>query len=668
MKLTDIFNISDAREKSLNKLNIFTCEDLIRHFPKGYLDLTKSSKLKDAYHNDYVLTKATVVDIPTAFSTSRVRIVKVGCEQDGECFSITWFNQPYVLQKLQVGVEYLFYGRVQNKYGMVSMVNPTFEELEKNKKLKGIVPVYSITGALTQRIMKTAIVDSIIKLRVRSAIPEEIEREQRLLPLSLAYKMVHSPESFDEIRRGSDRIALEEYYTLMCAFAFTKGSSQSRREHFYSYDAKKMREFSQRFGFEFTGGQKQSINEIVADMTGETTLNRLLQGDVGSGKTAVAFCAMFLAVSSGYQGVMLAPTEVLAEQNYNLLKKYFPEYKVEFLSGSLTKKAKNVLKDRLKNGDIDILAGTHALIQEDVVFDNLALCICDEQHRFGVAQRSSLVNKGVLPDVLVMSATPIPRTLSLIFYGDLNISTIHDKPKQRTEIKTGIVPAHKYDDMLTFIEKEVKNGRQAYFVCPKIDDDEDSEIMSVKELFEDLQKQMKVRFSLLHGKMKNDEKTEIMNAFKRGESDCLVSTTVIEVGIDVPNATIMVIYNAERFGLSQLHQLRGRVGRGDKQSYCFLLSGKNSEKAEERLKIMRDYSDGFKIAELDYDMRGGGDFLGVRQSGKTFKGVSKLKYSASTIFYAKELCDKTLNYNVDLEFTKKCAMEKYESLKDIVLN
>ena len=398
-------------------------------------------------------------------------------------------------------------------------------------------------------------------------------------------------------------------------------------------------------------------------------MNRLLQGDVGSGKTAVALCGMYMAVKSGYTSAYLSPTEVLAKQNYELIKKYFPELTIGYLAGGMTAKEKREMKARLKRGEIDIISGTHAVIQEDVEIPSLAFIVCDEQHRFGVAQRNALAEKGAGVDMLVMSATPIPRTLSLIFYGDLDITTITDKPKERQEVVTSIIPESKYDDMLDYIKKQADAGKQAYFVCAKIEDDEEGSIISVTELFEELKGRLPtVRFALLHGKMKDAEKTAIMTAFKEKQYDCLVSTTVIEVGVDVPNATTMIIYNAERFGLSQLHQLRGRVGRGADKSYCFLLIGSETPTAKERLLTLKNETDGFKIAEKDLEMRGGGDFFGTRQSGKMLGDIKNLRYPAQVIFAAKKLSDDTFDGHLAGEELRDMAIKKYNSLKDVVLN
>ncbi len=670
MELTKIKGINEKRQADLNKLGIADTEGLIRHFPRTYLDLRHVELLKNCYHNDIVLTIGKVSGVPQNFTSARrTKYVKVFCFQQGEPFTAIWFNQPYVLSKLKPDTEYLFYGRVRNEYGSVSLVNPSFEPVDANYRLKGIIPQYSLKGNLTQKILRDSVKIALHLTPPKSIIPVELQKKYELTDLSRAYAQVHNPESFNAKSLASDRIAVEEYFTLISAFKLIKGSSEQVRLRRYNCTDKQLLEFVYRFPFEFTDGQKKAVNEIFADMTGQKIMNRLLQGDVGSGKTAVGLSAMFIAVKSGYQAVMLAPTEVLAEQNFSLINKYFYDYNVELLTGSTPTKEKKEIKERLADGKINILVGTHAVLQPDVIFKSLAFCICDEQHRFGVAQRSNLSDKGVMPDTLVMSATPIPRTLSLIFYGDLDISTISDKPKERAEIQTNVVPYRKYDDMLKFIGNQVKEGKQAYLVCPKIEEDEEGSVMSVTEVFEEVKAKLPfVRFALLHGKMKDKEKNEIMRDFKNHSYDCLVSTTVIEVGIDVPNASVMVIYNAERFGLSQLHQLRGRVGRSNIKSYCFLLSDSTGEVAIERLKIMRNYSDGFKIAEYDYEMRGSGDFLGSRQSGKFISDLGNLNYSTASIFLAKKLSDEAFISGMVSEELKYAAVKKYEKLKDVTLN
>lgn len=672
MELTKIRGISDGREKELNALGIYDTADLMRFFPRAYLDLREKQMLKYAYHNDVVLTCGKLISLPQVryFRRGRGGMVKAYCEQEGLIFAVIWYNMPYVAQRLKAGEEYLFYGRVRTDGMEISLANPSFEPCEKVYRLQGIVPQYRVKGKLSQKVIRDAVKVAVNVEKPASIIPLPLRQKYELTDLFSAYREIHSPTDMSLKNKAADRIAVEEYFALISAFKIIKGSNLQVRINKYDCSSRDLVRFiAERFPFEFTDGQKHAVNEIFADMTGASVMNRLMQGDVGSGKTAVAICAVFVAVNSGYQAAMLAPTEVLAAQNYAALKKAFPDKKIDLLTGSLTAKEKKEIKARLASGETDVIAGTHALLTDDVEFSRLSLCVCDEQQRFGVSQRSALLNKGVVPDVLVMSATPIPRTLSLIFYGDLDVTTIADKPKNRIPVQTNIVPSEKYDDMLKFIEREVAAGRQAYFVCPRIDGDEEGETISATELFDGLKEKLSgVRIALLHGKMKDKEKAAVMSDFKDKKTDVLVSTTVIEVGVDVPDASVMVIYNAERFGLSQLHQLRGRVGRSDVKSYCFLLAGKKDGESIQRLKVLQENSDGFKISEYDYKMRGAGDFMGVRQSGKFMDDLGDLDYSTEAVFLAKKISDEVFETGGDLSEIKKVAIRKYEKLKQISMN
>lgn len=670
MKLTDIKGISDKRAQDLAKMNIFTPEDLIKHFPRNYLDLRKITPLEKCYNNDIVLTCGKLMTAPKMFTSARkLKCVRVAVEQGLRGFTAVWFNQPYVMSHLRAGEEYLFYGRIKSDFGGVSIINPTFEPVDNNVKLKGIVPVYTVKGNITQKVVRDAVKSAIFGLDIKSVIPARLSKKYDLENLKTAYIDVHAPSDAETQKNAAERIALEEYFILVSAFRFIKGDRQQIRINQYSCTAADMREFISRFGFEFTEGQKNAVNDIFSDLSSPRSMNRLLQGDVGSGKTAVALCAIYTAVKSGYQAAMLAPTEILAEQNYKIISRLFPEYEVIFLSGSIKAAEKKAIKAKIKSGEARIVVGTHAVLQGDVEFFDLSMCVCDEQHRFGVGQRSALVAKGIIPDVLVMSATPIPRTVSLIFYGDLDITEIKDKPKNRQPVATFLVPERKYEGMLGFIRDTVKGGNQAFCVCPKIEEDEEGTLMSVTELFEELSAKLTgVRVGLLHGKMKDVEKARIMADFKAKAFDVLVSTTVVEVGIDVPNATVMVIYNAERFGLSQLHQLRGRVGRGADKSYCFLFTRSDDEKSLERLKVLCSSTDGFEIAEKDFEMRGSGDFMGTRQSGRFLNDLGDLVYPPSVIFSAKKLCDDAFSHPEELADLRTHAMDKYERLKDVTLN
>lgn len=668
MKLTELKFISEKREKDFAKLGVYTCEDLVRLYPRDFLDLTEVSLISQAEHNSQILVSCEVLNAELN-RFARRPYVKALCQQQGCVFTAVWFNQPYVAQKLKPG-QYLFFGRVQNRYGMgASMVNPSFEPADKNKNLKGIIPVYPLAGGLTQNVVRSAVREALAKCTPSTFIPEALRRKYALVSLAESYRRLHNPQSVEDVKKASARIALEEYFLLISAFRVIKGYGDRVRLNTYSVAEKDVSDFMSRFPFQFTAGQLSAVREIYDNVHSPSQMNRLLQGDVGSGKTAVALTGIFMALKSGFQAVMLAPTEVLARQNFALIQRYFPDYNCALLVGSTPAAEKRELKKQLKNGEINLICGTHAVIQKDVIFKNLAFVVCDEQQRFGVAQRASLSEKGEGCDVLIMSATPIPRTLSLIFYGDLDITTINDKPAARQEITTAVIPASKYGDMLEYIAAQTKLGRQAYFVCPKIEGDDEGTVMSVTELYEELSSKMRgVRLALLHGKMKEAEKNAVMADFKAKKYDCLVSTTVIEVGVDVPDATVMVIYNAERFGLSQLHQLRGRVGRGSQKSWCFLLMGSDTPQARERLSVIKNNSDGFKIAEADLELRGGGDFMGTRQSGRVLSEIRNLKFPASVIFTAKAICDDAFSGGFEISALRAAAIEKYKKLEDVVLN
>lgn len=667
MDISSLKGMTEKKEKEFRKLGVNTAADLVRYYPRAYLDMTSRISVREAYHNDMALVACRLVSVDPVRYTGRIKLVRAHLEQDGYSFTAVWFNMPYLATRLKQG-EYLFYGRIRNQYGQISLTNPTFEPLERNIRLKGLMPVYPLKGSLTQKAVRDCVAQALRVEEGESVIPEELLRKYRISPLREALCAIHRPETQKQMEEAAGRLALEEYFTLISAFKLIKGDKNEARLRKYTVTEREVAEFERRFSFTFTPGQQGAVRAIFDNLHSPVRMNRLLQGDVGSGKTAVALTGIFMAVKSGFQAAYLSPTEVLAAQNFALLQKTFPEYRVGYLAGGSTAKEKAAVKAQLAAGEIDILCGTHAVLQGDVRFPRLAFCVCDEQHRFGVAQRNALSEKGEAVDMLVMSATPIPRTLSLIFYGDLDITVIADKPKERQEVSTSVIPAYKYDDMLAYIRTEVKKGKQAYFVCPKIDDEE-GELTSVNELYEELTGRLPdVRFALLHGRMKDKEKSEIMAAFKAGEYDCLVSTTVIEVGIDVPAATMMVIYNAERFGLSQLHQLRGRVGRGSEKSYCFLLVGAESETALERLSVLKSTTDGFRLAEKDLELRGSGDFFGTRQSGKFLNEIKNLRYSTDVIFTAKKLSDEAFERRLNFEAISSAAMRKYESLKDVVLN
>ena len=607
----------------LQKLGINTLEDLITFFPRNYEDRSKPKKIYELVDGEEAL-----IDVICASKVSEVRFARnkvmlkmVVRDDTGECV-ITWFNQTYVKNKFQVGERYQFYGKISIKYGRVEMTKPVFDKEGLNKNTGKIIPIYPLTYKLSQNKLRS-IIENGLKLvsdKLEETIPEYIIDEYKLMDLNTAIKQIHFPDNFESYNRARTRFVFEELLTVQLALSSLKSRYDKEVDGIQFDKNVKMSDVINNLPFKLTKAQLRVLEEIDRDMENIKPMNRLLQGDVGSGKTIVSIIAAYKAAKSGYQAAIMAPTAILAEQHMQEFSKVLEQYGIRcelLLGGMRVKKRREVIED-LKNGKIDVLIGTHALLVEDVEFNKLGLVVTDEQHRFGVRQRANIVGKGINPDVLVMTATPIPRTLALILYGDLDISIIDELPPNRKKIETYPVTKNIEARVQDFIRKNVEEGRQAYVVCPLVEENEEFEnFKSVVELAEKYQTSVFPEFKVayLHGKMKQKEKDEIMKQFKDGEIQILVSTTVIEVGVNVPNANIMVVQNAEHFGLAQLHQLRGRVGRGEYQSYCILIYEGNSKTTKERMKIMKQTDNGFIVAEKDLELRGSGEFFGTRQHG-----------------------------------------------------
>ena len=617
MNVQYIKGVGPKRAFRLRKLNINTILDLIYYIPREYEDRSKFTIIGEKASLEVEIVGPGQVIRPRR----NMSILKVPFQDESGYGFLVWFNQNYLKNKFKVGEKYRVNGKI-NKMGMeLQVMNPVYEKANMHNKIGQIVPLYSLTSGLTNNeIVK--IVNNVLKEYldfVQEILPTEIRGKYNLIGIKEAIRNIHFPSNRTVLEASKRRLIFEELFILQLGSFIIKNKSLNEDSGVQFPKVKEIDEFIDNLPFKLTSAQKRVFQEIQDDMSSTKQMSRLVQGDVGSGKTIVAALAMFRSVKAGYQAAMMAPTEILAVQHFESLNTLFKDYNIrcELLVGSLTDKNKEKVLDELKRGEIDILIGTHALIQDNVEFNNLALVITDEQHRFGVRQRAILNQKGNNPDVLVMTATPIPRTLALILYGDLDISIIDELPPGRKEVETYAVGPEYTDRVNKFIEKQVLEGRQAYIVCPLIEESETLSLNSAEELYEDFKNNVFKDYSvgLLHGKMNNKEKDSIMNDFKENKLDILISTTVIEVGVNVPNANIMVIYNAERFGLAQLHQLRGRVGRGEYQSYCILLNNSRNKIARERMRILQSSSDGFIISEKDLELRGPGEFFGTRQHG-----------------------------------------------------
>ena len=617
--VAEIKGVGEKRRELLSKLNIFTVKDLLYFFPRKYEDRRNVTTIIEAPFNEDVLLEVRVVKkVFTGNPYSKKRLLRVLVEDNTGNIELLFFNAKFIAGFFNSGDEISLYGKITLNNGRRQMAHPEFHRLGDEGDIRGLFPVYPLTDGLTQAVIRG------LEREVRPYssmltewLPDEIVEKYNLASPAYAVENIHFPLVERAVLEGRYRLIFEELLVLQTGLFYIKEGVKKAGSG-VKFKNIKTDDFENSFKFELTPGQKRAFTEIERDLESDKPMNRLVQGDVGSGKTAVAELSMYKAVKSGFQAVMMAPTELLAKQHISTLKRDFEPFNIrcELLSGSTKKKERDEILTDLKDGKIDILVGTHAVIQPDVVFKKLGLVVTDEQHRFGVNQRTLLTEKGENPNVLVMTATPIPRTLAVILYGDLDISIIDSLPKGRKPIRTFLRYKDARPKIYDFVRSEVKKGRQAYIVCPLIEESDSLDLKSAEEIFEEISEKYKdLKIGLVHGNMKQKDKDAVMEAFLNKEIDVLVSTVVIEVGIDVPNANVMVIENCERFGLAQLHQLRGRVGRGLDQSYCILISGSESEIAKERNEIMVSTTDGFKIAEEDLKLRGPGEIFGTRQHG-----------------------------------------------------
>lgn len=614
--------IGPKKAEKLNKLGIYTIKDLLYYFPRQFEDRSIIKKIAQLEDEEKVTVKALITNIESYTPKKGMTITRIDVKDDTGFAKLTFFNKEYIKNTFRVGDSILAFGKVKKNGRFVELNSCELEYLSASPKNIGkLVPVYPLSYGVTNKdIMNTVrMVFESKDIKIPEYMPEYILKKYRLCGIEYAIKNIHFPKDKESLKIALYRLIFEELLVLQLGLFMYKGGSSDEKGILFKRN-QRLDEVLKSLPFSLTRAQNRALNEIIDDMCSEKVMNRLVQGDVGSGKTVVALLALAECVFNGYQGALMAPTEILAQQHYESFTETFEDIgiNVELLTGSVTKKQKEGILQRAKYGEIDILIGTHALIEDNVEFKNIGLVITDEQHRFGVRQRGKLSSKGESPDILVMTATPIPRTLALILYGDLDISIIDELPPGRQPIETIAVEKKKRDKVYnSLVRREVDKGRQVYIVCPLVEESETLDITSATETAEEIKRDFfpDLRVGLLHGKMKPSEKDTIMTAFKNHELDILVSTTVIEVGVNVPNSTLMIIENAERFGLAQLHQLRGRVGRGKHQSYCVLIYGSNSEVCRKRMSIMEETNDGFKISEKDLEIRGPGEFFGTMQHG-----------------------------------------------------
>lgn len=658
--------------KKLRNLGVKSLYDLFYYFPRSYDDRTNIMKINELRGDEYVVLKASLMKIVAPPTHSGVKMVKATATDGTGIIEIVWFQMPYLRKTLKLGEEYIFIGQVKRGY-VFQMVNPEFKLSSNQRKLDEgeILPIYSTSKDLPQNSFRKLIKEAVKskKQLFLENIPESILKKYKILSREEALTDIHFPKNSKSIEEAKRRFAIEELLVLEMGILQKRFEIDNENKSKYTLEDKKtlVKKYLESLSFNLTKAQKRVITEIYKDLSNGRIVNRLVQGDVGSGKTIVSMILLLYMVENSYQGVLMAPTEILAVQHFLSVKEKFEKLgvRVELLTGSFKGKTKEKLLNDIKEGNVDIVIGTHALIEENVYFKKLGLIIIDEQHRFGVVQRKLLRDKGVLANLVVMSATPIPRSLALSIYGDLDVSVIDELPPGRKPIKTKWISNDEDSDiMYDFIGKKLSQGRQAYFIAPLIEESEKLAAKSTEELYEEVSKKLPMyKIGVLHGRMKNSEKDEVMKRFKNRELDILVSTTVIEVGVDVPNATIMVINNSERFGLSALHQLRGRVGRGEYQSYCFLVSKTENATSKARLQIMEETQDGFKIAEEDLKLRKSGEIFGTKQSGFSDLKFTDIVHDIKTIKLVKEICVDYLKENrgkIENPYLKYDIEEKFK--------
>lgn len=667
--ITALKGIGEKTAALFHRVGVDTVGELLSYYPRTY-DVYERPVSIGALEADKIQAVTGFIRrIPDGRRVGRYHITTVSLEENGLHLQLSWFNMPFLRNSLLPGCIYIFRGRVQKKKGRTTMDQPEIYAPEDYEKLLDTMqPIYGLTGGLSNKTVTKAVRQAFEQLDLDTEyLPERIRNEQQLAEYNFSLRAIHFPMKREDLLLARKRLVFDEFFLFILALRQMKEQTEDTVNECVIHPGASVEQLLSSLPYELTGAQKRVWNEIQADLKGETVMNRLVQGDVGSGKTVIALLALLSAVESGYQGALMAPTEVLARQHAESIRELLSglsmDVCVELLTGSMTAKEKREAYARIESGEARIIIGTHALIQEKVNFARLGLVVTDEQHRFGVRQRETLASKGLHPHVLVMSATPIPRTLAIIIYGDLDISVIDELPANRLPIKNCVVDESYRPKAYRFIEREVAAGRQVYIICPMVEENPEIEIENVVDYTEKLQKELAsgIAIEYLHGKMKAAEKNDIMERFAAGEIQVLVSTTVIEVGVNVPNAAVMMVENAERFGLAQLHQLRGRVGRGKHQSYCIFVSGSDSKDTKKRLEILNKSNDGFYIASEDLKLRGPGDLFGIRQSGILEFKIGDIFTDALILQAASEEAAKIEKLDPELK------LEEHQGLKEKLL-
>ena len=663
--LRTLKGVGEKTEKLFQKVGIYDTDDLLHYYPRNYDEYETPVDIAELKEETVQAVSAAVCSGVYVNSVRGRQIISVNIADQSGKFPVVWFNLPYLKKTLRKGSWFVFRGRIVRKQGKLEMEHPEiFTPSAYEEILHHLQPVYGLTAGLSNKTVVKMVTQLLETLPMQSEyLPEELKERYRLADINYALKTIHFPKNKEELLVSRKRLVFDEFLLFIISVRRMKEKAEETPNCFPVKETWLTEEVIERLPYSLTNAQLNAWHEIERDLAGRTMMSRLVQGDVGSGKTILAFLAMFLVADNGYQAALMAPTEVLARQHYEGFLKLMEEQGLSFptvlLTGSDTAKEKRIAYERIASGEAAIIIGTHALIQEKVEYANLALVITDEQHRFGVKQREALTTRGNPPNVLVMSATPIPRTLAIILYGDLDISVIDELPAKRLPIKNCVVNTSYRPKAYSFIEKQVRQGRQAYVICPMVEESEGMDAENVLVYTQKLKENLPsdIRIEYLHGKMKPKEKNRVMESFAAGEIQVLVSTTVVEVGVNVPNATVMMVENAERFGLAQLHQLRGRVGRGEYQSYCIFIQG-NQDQISKRLEILNKSNDGFYIAGEDLKLRGPGDLFGIRQSGDMEFRIGDIYNDSTILKEASEAAEEILSLDPELD------LEQHRSLRE----